>query len=156
MTSVNESPEAVASDESEPRATDVVKSDQLTAEVLKDISNFEDALNALRANGITPRDGSQELGDGFVMTEKDNLINKNFVIMGYVFTPGDYDDEYTILRVVTGDGKFIITDGGTGIRDQLRNYLNGGNNPLGLVIRGLRKSEYDNEHGHGVTYYLNV
>lgn len=134
----------------------LVKADGLSTDQLKAIGSWEQALAVLRESGVDIRDASQELGDGFVGCEKETLIGKPFVIAHAVLTKGDYEGNFVILRVVSSDGKWIITDGGTGIRQQLEAYMAEGGNPVGMIVRGLRKSEYDNEHGHGTTFYLNV
>lgn len=123
---------------------------------LRSINTLDDAMAILASAGIAVKDATTEIGDGFVITEKDALISEPFVIMSYVETPGDFGDTYAIIRCVSAKGKHVITDGGTGIKAQLAEYAQQGGNPVGLMVRGFRKSEYVNEHGQGVTYYLNV
>lgn len=137
--------------------------DRFEVEDLRQITSFEDAVRLAGEMGDIA-DATQEIGDGFTMCEdKDLLLKVPFILMQWGFTPGDYGDDYCIARVVTQTGaKLIITDGGTGFSDQLKDYEQRTGRTSGLyVARGLRKSEYDKEleNGetvHGVTYYLNV
>lgn len=128
---------------------------------LRSIQSFEDAqrLIAEALGGETLADATYEIGDGFTMLDDKNaLLNVPFVAVQWAFTPGDYGAEYVIMRVLTERGdKYVIVDGGTGICDQMREYTRRTKRNAGLLVkRGLRKSEYDNEFGHGVTFYLNV
>lgn len=140
-------------------------------EDLRAIASFEDAKRLLMEQGVEMRDASHEIGDGFVMLEnKDDLVNKPLIILAWMFTDGDFGDKYSILRLVTADGrKLVVTDGGTGIKAQLQEYTERTGIQQGLFVeRGLRKSEYDTDvngqptqdktlaTGRGCTYYLNV
>ena len=132
---------------------------------LRAIASFDDAQRLLADARIELRDASTEIGDGFTLLEdKDTLINVPFIALQWSFVQGDFvnDDgektEFIVMRLVTGDGrKVVLTDGGTGIAEQIRSYEARTGNTGGLIVqRGLRKSEYENEHGAGVTHYLNV
>lgn len=139
---------------------------------LRAIANYDDAIRLLTESGVTLRDATTEIGDGFILLEnKDELLGRQFVVLHAAFAKGDYGDdtEYCILRVVSAAGKFVVTDGGTGIVPQMRDYISRNGNAAGLVCpRGLRKSEYDTDIngkpttdkslavGKGTTYYLNV
>lgn len=127
---------------------------------LRSIASFQDAVRLIETEmGGTLIDASQEIGDGFTMLDdKDKLINVPFVALQWRFTPGDFGKQYVIMRVVTESGdKYVITDGGTGLAQQMASFTERTKRTGGLLVkRGLRKSEYDNEFGHGVTHYLNV
>jgi hypothetical protein len=159
-----------------PTSTLVVANPFVAAD-LRSISTYEDAVRLLQDNGINLRDAATEIGDGFLILEnKDELIDKQFVILHATFGVGDYQRnqdgtpaEFCIMRVVSAAGKFIVTDGGTGINRQLREYIQETGTATGLVCsRGLRKSTYDTDAsgqptkdpalmtGKGTTYYLNV
>lgn len=140
--------------------SDIANSATLSTQDLRSITSFEDAQRLLADRGLTLRDATHELGDGFKMLEdKNGLLGTPFILIGWGWAEGDYKNRYVIARVVTSAGdKYIITDGGTGICAQMKDYeesLKGGHDPL-MVSRGLRKSEYVNEHGAGVTFYLSV
>ena len=130
---------------------------------LRAIDSWQDAQRLLLESGVELRDASTEIGDGFVMLDdKSELVNKPMLILAWIFAPGDFGENYCIMRVVTGDGsKYVVTDGSTGLAAQIREYeaRTGATGGL-LVQRGLRKSEYDTEINgemvHGTTFYLNV
>lgn len=127
---------------------------------LRSIASFQDAMRLVEDTlGGTVVDASEEIGDGFTMLDdKDKLINVPFIALQWRFTPGDFGKQYVIMRVVTDTGdKYVITDGGTGIAQQMASFTERTKRTGGLLVkRGLRKSEYDNEFGHGTTHYLNV
>lgn len=128
---------------------------------LRAVTSFEDAARLLAEHGVAVADATTEIGDGFtLLDDKSALLNVPFLALQWTFAAGDFgpDSEFVVMRVLTSNGdKFIITDGGTGLYQQVRDYYDRTGSDGGLLVRrGLRKSEYDNEHGHGVTFYLNV
>jgi hypothetical protein len=133
---------------------------------LRNIESFQDALRLLEGSGISVEDATEVIGDGFEMLDdKTKLVDQPFVILAWLFAPGDYKDEQTgetsefcIMRLVTGEGKkYVVTDGSTGLSAQLRDYEQRTGKMGGLIVRrGLRRSDYENEHGPGTTFYLNV
>ena len=139
-------------------------------EDLRSIADYDDAIKLLASQGVELRDAATEIGDGFVILEnKDELLDKPFVVLHATFSVGDYGAEFCIMRVVSPSGKWIVTDGGTGINSQMRDYVEKNGSATGLVCqRGLRKSVYDTDAsgqptkdpnlfaGKGTTYYLNV
>ena len=129
----------------------------------------------------TPVDASEMMGSGFaVVKDKVMMIDRPFWVVGITFNEGD-QGEFVSLECVTGPneqglgaitGKYIINDGSTGIRDQVKEilgFLRGEVRPF-FVNQGLRKSDYAkgdkatgfrlDPHGEplpaGTTYYLNV
>lgn len=138
-------------------------------DVLGDIRSLADAFDALSQNGIAVRDISEHYGTGFEVAEKDVLVGKPFVILQSAFYESDFDTQdgvFVTLYVVTEDqNKWIINDGSTGICAQMlriakREGITPGHKVVGpsalMVKRGLTRSEYTNEHGAGVTFYLNI
>jgi hypothetical protein len=130
---------------------------------LRAMSSFEDAQRILSsylgAEDAPLVDASYEIGDGFTMLDnKDALLDVPFIAVQWRFAPGDYGQEFVIMRVLTQSGdKFVVVDGGTGICDQMRQYTQRTKRTVGMLVpRGLRKSEYTNEFGPGTTHYLNV
>lgn len=144
-------------------------------EDLRSLATLEDAVRLIEREFGGVADATTEIGDGFTMLEeKDKLLNVPMVVMQWVFATGDYTrdgerTEYVIARILTEHAeKFIVTDGGTGICAQLREYEARTGRTGGLMCgRGLRKSEYDTvdgvpttdksiANGRGETFYLNV
>lgn len=107
---------------------------------LSAIQSFEDAIRMLAAEGVQAVD-STEYGDGFtLLKDKNSLVGKTFVIVDATLYDGDFGDQFAVLYVVTQDGKFVVTDGSTGIRDQVKRL---GDNAIGVVCReGLVRSDY--------------
>lgn len=143
--------------EKEPR-----NSDRFETEVLRGLATFEEARQLASLEWGAELDASHEIGTGFRIlngTEKDRLLGQDFVILSFDFNPGTGMGPFVSMLVVDVDNrKFIINDGSTGVYAQLDKFHQarpeiGG----GIMVKGgLRKSEYDNEFGHGITYYLNV
>lgn len=88
---------------------------------------------------------ADELGTGFrTLKEKNQLIGVPFIIVNYRFFEGD-KGHFTAVFLVTEDGrKLMLTDGSTGIRDQLEKWtaLNGGRMRAMAAQKGLRVSTY--------------
>jgi hypothetical protein len=84
----------------------------------------------------------QELEDR-VMMDQATLVNMPLVITGWKFSNGSFG-EFAIVQGITHLGtKFIFTDGGTGITEQLHMYQAklDGIRPI-AVPKGLRRSDY--------------
>lgn len=128
-----------------------------------------------------PVDASQYIGSGFnVLEDKDRLKGVPFWVTDITFNESD-TGEFASLEVVVGPdrsgagsivAKLIINDGGTGIRDQVKQLMENTNGNLGpfFVGKGLRRSDYakgDPTTGFrmgpdgkplpaGTTYYLDI
>ena len=149
----------MAKDVATATETDVAVSIETNIEGLAGINSMEDALAFLQETGVEV----QRFGTGFYPLDKDSLVGVPFVILTAKTVNGDYG-EMSVAHVVTGkpvkdqDGndvtKGLLIDGGTGVHSQLQNYIQVGKSTGLAVPKGLVKSEYDNEHGHGVTFYL--
>lgn len=138
-----------------------------------------DMLAALGIEVADVLDASEQIGDGWhVLDDKDQLINVPFVITDYKFAEGRFTDkktgektQFVILRVVTREalttagktGKWIVTDGSTGIKDQMGEWVTKKGIDLdadkvpALFCQGLTRSDYftpDGDPAH--TYYLTV
>lgn len=134
---------------------------------LRDIQSFEDAMMLVQSTYGDPLLASAELGDGFELLKdkaKDRLIGEQCLFVSWSFADGDYADEFVAARVVTKDGgKYVIIDGGTGIRKQLREFTDahGGRTGGLYVARGLRRSDYQYTDESGkpkdaATYYVDT
>lgn len=126
-------------------------------EQLQNVSNFEDAIALLDGQ----YSDASELGSGFeILSSKDQLVDKEFVIVQWNFYTGDMG-EFCAMHVMTRDGgKYIVNDGSTGIYKQLRGFTNNTGKRSGMVCRhGLTRSDYKftDENGNerpATTYYI--
>lgn len=111
------------------------------------LSNDELAnIDLQSARALLATAGSaDELGTGFrTVKDKRQLIGLPFIIVNYRFFEGD-KGRFTAAFLVTDDGrKIMITDGSTGIRDQLERWtsINGGRMRAMAAQKGLRVSSY--------------
>lgn len=133
----------------------------LSSDDFASIQSFEDATRLIneKLGGVVA--DVTELGDGFsVLDNKETLIGVPFIALQSVFRVGDYGP-YVSMHIVTQDGrKFILNDGGTGIRDQIsmlwERKPETKNRPI-VCRKGLRKSTYEHPvHGKSTTYYLDT
>lgn len=123
--------------------TEIQRRDSFDTDTLRGVTSFADAMELFAGDVLT---ADSELGDGFAMIKnKDSLVGVPCLFMSWSFNTGEYADEFVAARIVTEDGrKVVIIDGGTGIRQQLREFTDshGGRQGGLLSRRGLRKSEY--------------
>lgn len=147
-------------DSSNPTAVEVI--DGFAENDLAEITSFADVLN--KADGPI-ENISDVLGNGFsVLDDKMRLIGAELVIVKYGEHKSDKNDgTFATIHVVTRDGgKWIVNDGSTGIRDQLRELKDKAGTVCPLYVpKGLRVSEYDYKDDKGNTskartYYLNT
>lgn len=139
---------------------------RISDDVLAGIGTFDDAIAILGAEGIDLR-SAEDLGDGFsVIEDKQALIGSPFVILQWRFLLGDFG-EFVAAHIMTrdavdGHNKFVLIDGSTGIREQLRIFQDQTGKNGGLVCkRGLRASDYTftDEKGNekpARTYYIDT
>lgn len=150
----------------------VVRGAEFSEEEYAGIQNFNDAMRLLNDSGITVVDASEEIGDGFTLIksdeEKAKLVGVPMILISWNFNAGDFAKTFVSIRGITQDGlKFVLNDGGTGIRDQLDKYTG----QMGglFVPHGLRRSDYglDSENkpvklgspdqvGKATTFYLDT
>lgn len=133
----------------------------LDDDTLASISSLDDALKVLSDAGIGATDIA-DLGDGFSVMDKSEFVNVPLVVLDWKFSSGDYGDEFAIMRIVTADGrKAVLTDGSTGIRNQLASFSRHGIVGGVIVKRGLTRSDYEyvDEKGKRTpasTFYLSM
>lgn len=134
---------------------------------LRNIQSFDDAMDLL---GEAPLTADSELGDGFaILDNKDRLVDIATLFLSWSFSKGKFQEEFVSCRVVTvNNDKYVVNDGGTGIREQLREFTDShGGRTGGLLARhGLRKSEYEYDEVNpktgeitkkpAVTYYIDT
>lgn len=140
---------------------------------LRNIASFDDAM-ALTTTilGAEPVDAADEIGNGFTVLptdEKARLVGVPFIILSVDFAQGN-NGPYASTMIVTKEGeRLILNDGSTGIYAQLDEWCVKSSRVGGLMVAGLRRSEYKRsdpeamrvkaESGtvlRGVTFYLNV
>jgi hypothetical protein len=141
----------------------------LSAEELASIERWDDLAPYLAQFDGTAN--ATELGDGTDRVQKELLVGKAFIILALDFPMGD-KGEYALVRGMTHNGtKVRFSDGGTGIYQQLSNWMARNNEqfrPL-WVPNGLTASKYTVRDDDGnpildekgletkaVTYYINT
>lgn len=132
--------------------------------------SFADAFKALEALGGTVEHAADVLADEWPLVEKDSLVNVPFVATQWAISnpEGSEHGQYIVMRGVTKEGaRFRISDGGTGIMNQLvtltqKRMAQGHAAPnVGLLCaKGLRVSQYNTTDAAGKsikaeTYYIN-
>jgi hypothetical protein len=140
--------------EAETQSQEIATTRRFDTETLRSMATLDDALAALQSAGIAVKDMS-EYGDGFEMLDdkdKRQLVGVPFVIIDATESEGDYGKSFVVVSLMTRDGRKVrLTDGSTGIRDQIVRDVGGaGNAPGTLVAHGLRASDYrycDNSNG---------
>jgi hypothetical protein len=101
------------------------------------------------------------LGDGFrVATEEDKrttLASTPLLLLDWRFAPSEHGNgEFVIIHAVARDTnggaiKWIITDGGTGIRDDLQKFTADSGRDGGMLVKGgLRVSDYETDGDTGI------
>lgn len=170
--SKKESPAYSTPENGEETGTEVVKANNYSAEELRGIQSFADVQKLFSEHGVTVVSAADELGDGFQLVsteEKDQFIGREMMILSWAFAEGDVKkpdgskSEFVAMRFVCqeqggGVGKYVITDGGTGIYKTLREYTDRTGLYGGMhVKKGLRASRYTNEFtDDGVTHYIDT
>lgn len=123
----------------------VAKGAEFSEDEYASIQSFNDAMQLLSNAGITVANAADEIGDGFVLIkgddEKARLVGVAFILVSWNFNVGDFGKTFVSARGITQDGlKFVLNDGGTGIRAQLDKYEG---DMGGLYVpHGLRRSDY--------------
>lgn len=116
-----------------------------TAEQLRSLTTFEDAMNLARELGGEVVK-SDVLGDGFTLTEeKDGLVGKPCFFISWTFSSGEFGD-FVSARVMVQEpngstSKWIINDGSSGLMVQLGELTDQDITNV-FAPRGLRRSDY--------------
>lgn len=110
---------------------------------LSNIVSFEQAIQAAE-DTFGALISSAELGDGFARVDKMSLVGNTFVILDIKYGDGDYS-QFSIIRGITKDNrKFFITDGSTGLNEQIVELVKKYQRTGGILCNGgLRVSEYE-------------
>ena len=123
-----------------------IKSMDFDADELASIKSFEEA-QALVAQQLGGQiiNADEVIGDGFARLEnKDKLIGVQFLFINWDFNLDGEFGEFVFARLITKSGeKYRISDGGSGIRQELWKFTEKSGIRGGLMVKnGLRKSEY--------------
>ncbi|ARK07692.1 hypothetical protein Toil_gp09 [Rhodococcus phage Toil] len=152
------------------KAVDTQVSDEAKAVVLQSFSiadlaqiqSFDDAF-ALAQDRFVTIISSEELGDGFTLTDKSELIGTEMLILAWRLQDKEdqtkkFGQPWVIVRAVTRDNrKVVFTDGSTGVRDQLIGIQSLSDRTGGIhALNGLRVSTYDYTDNQGVTKEANT
>jgi hypothetical protein len=156
-TEKNEVPEAAGTawldgeEAADSPAREVMRVRTFTDAELADIDSWDVAMaKATAAYGAIPS-AATELGTGFRIAtdrDKERLQGVPLLLLEWSFNPGDFGEDFVSVAAIQrqddgGITKWIINDGGTGIREQLREYTNKTGKTGGLgVPKGLRPSTY--------------
>lgn len=126
---------------------------------LRKINSLQDAAAFLIASGVEIH-STKEYGDGFEVTDKKELVNKEFLILEWQLKKGDHGP-MAVVHAVTVDGsKVIFVDGSTGVKEDLLRIEAASGATQGIhVPKGLTVSEYTfvDDSGNSTpakTYYL--
>lgn len=147
-----------------------VQAHRFSDEQLSSIESFDDVTALLAAEGITLDSADEVLGNGFTILDKDEkgmLVGIPLVCLSWQFNAGDNGEFVSINIVAKMPGnvvpsKFVVNDGSTGIRDQLKAYSNKTGKFAGLTVkRGFRRSDYpytdaDGKTRTATTFYLDT
>jgi hypothetical protein len=129
---------------------------------LRGIESFEDAVAALQATGVDIVSAEELLGTGFrrVLSDeaaKAELCERPFLLYHWFFSPGSYIKadggygQFVTMFIITeprttGEEplRLIVTDGSTGIAEELWNFTKKYSRNRGLYLKdGFRASTYE-------------
>lgn len=140
---------------------------EISSPDLLSIGSFEDALNLMKevygTDNVVTADSL--IGDGFrLLKNKDLVCETALAIVKWDFKMGKFSDNFVIMWVVTRDNaKYIVTDGGVGVCQQLWDITRNTGRKGGLVCaNGFVRSDYPytdevtGELKEASTYYINT
>lgn len=118
---------------------------------LADVDSWETAMSFVEGAFGDVINAADALGSGFKMADDAvmaRLVGVPLILMQWRFFPGDFGKDFVAVDAVQRHDngsitKWVFTDGGTGICDQLKDFTKrtGRNGGLG-VPKGLRVSNY--------------
>lgn len=165
-----------AADQAKPAAEvmKVTQARQFSDADLAALASWDDIAIAVREKALETVDIS-DFGTGFeVLDKKDKarLVEEPFAILDWRFNPGDFGESFVSMLVLTQAGKkYVVNDGGTGIRQQMQTLTSQLAAKLGVdedkaraVVKcpkGLTRSDYQYVDGDGekkpaTTFYLSL
>lgn len=122
-----------------------------TDDQLRGITSFDDAVSLAAEQHGAVVAASDELGNGFAVLDdesKGRIVGVPLMLLEWSFNAGDYGEDFVSIRAVAffdgrGIEKVVINDGGTGIRQQLKDYQDRTGKTGGMIVKnGLRESQY--------------
>jgi hypothetical protein len=152
----------------EEYSAEIVSGSEWSVETLQKLDDFEAAVNLVNETYGSLVDAQVEIGDGFhILTreQKERLVGLPMILMQWKFADSDYGDSGSFFVTVRcavkhhdgSMGKYIFSDGGTGVAKQLYEFTHRTSRTGGIVLKkGLLRSDYTNEYGPGTTMYLDV
>lgn len=119
----------------------------LSDEQRADIKSFDDAMALFAQQGMAVS-SITDYGDGFQAgADKSDFVNVKFVIVDLKIVSGeksDYGSDFAVVWIVTVDGrKAILSDGGTGVCEQVKTLISRKAALPIMCEKGLTVSEYD-------------
>lgn len=143
-----------------------------STEEMRQLTSFADVEKLFESHGMQIVDAAAEIGDGFALLDNDDkpkFEGREMMLLSWNFAEGDYKredgtkSEFVAVRFVSPEpngeiGKYVLTDGGAGIYQQLKDYtVRTGVAAAMYVKKGLRVSRYSNEYSDdNVTCYLDL
>lgn len=128
---------------------EISHNERMSDSELRSITSFDEAVKYVKEQYKETVSVAEHLGNGFTVLDKDEkerLVGVPFIILSFTLNEGDFGDEgFTSMMVVTGEDKrFVVNDGGTGIREQLLDLANQFPGRFGgfFVPHGLTMSTY--------------
>lgn len=118
---------------------------------LADVDSWETALSFVEGAFGEVVNAADVLGSGFKMASEDDmmrLVGVPLILMQWMFYAGDFGKDFVAINAIQHHDngsitKWVITDGGTGICNQLTEYTKKTGRSGGLgVPKGLRVSNY--------------
>lgn len=118
-------------------------------EQLLAVDSFDAALELLANEGVVIDHAEETLGNGFaILKDKGLLCGVELLFLSWQFNNGD-NGEFVSANVIARmpgqktPSKFVVNDGSTGIRDQLKLYTKKTGKTAGLhAKRGFTRSDY--------------
>lgn len=128
----------------------------LTPQELASIRTAQDLLDLMEAKQLEIADSRVVLSDGSQVVQKAQLENRPFFILDWKFVKSkDHGSHFSVVTGIVMDGtihdvgdgqRFVFTDGGMGIHDELAQlYLNVGST-IPIACKGLTPSRYAIKH----------
>lgn len=147
-------------------STDARWSDAELRRLSQEANPFQAAMDAVAEQYGDVQEITDHLGNGFtVLDDKSKLIGKELIILhiGVNKSAFDPEDVFVSMACITREGgRYIVNDGSTGIRNQIKDLVAETGRWGGWrVPKGLRISQYtyENEKGQDVpaeTFYIDT
>jgi hypothetical protein len=140
-------------DQSEVAPVEIIRNhDMLTENEVREY--LAEGFDSLAARSVV---STEVLGEAELLGKEDKqrLIGKPMVVLGWRFNEGDFAEEFVSVLVLTEDDQYyVFNDSGAGVLVQLRNITERLERQYGPIVfkRGLRASDYWYDETAGITY----